>query len=258
MQHLTLEAIARLVDEAPEPEEALHLGACGACRAELAEMRLQTEQLAGLPAPEPSPAAWAALETRLRAEGLVRAAAPGVREHPYLRMAASVAILVMGGAAGMSLWRGGGGSADPGTARLPAVVAERPAAPAQPAVVEAVAPESDAGVARTAAAAERDAPALRTEATPARTIRTASATERDFRRAEEDYLDALAEATGAAAEEEDPVARLAALEAVVRSTRTALDRAPDDPVINGYHLAAMGARDATLRQIVRTSQEAWY
>ena len=39
MQHLDLEAIARLVDEAPEPHEAEHLRGCLVCRRELAELR---------------------------------------------------------------------------------------------------------------------------------------------------------------------------------------------------------------------------
>ncbi|HEX2190309.1 MAG TPA: hypothetical protein VHG51_15480, partial [Longimicrobiaceae bacterium] len=72
MQHLTLEAVARLVDEAPEPGEALHLRECLTCRRELAEMRAQTEALARLATPEPSPRAWTALEARLVEEGLLR------------------------------------------------------------------------------------------------------------------------------------------------------------------------------------------
>ena len=35
MSHLTVEAIARLVDELPEPAEAAHLEGCPDCRAEI-------------------------------------------------------------------------------------------------------------------------------------------------------------------------------------------------------------------------------
>jgi len=47
----------------------------------------------------------------------------------------------------------------------------------------------------------------------------------------------------------DPVNRLAALEGIVLTTRAALNEAPADPVINGYHLTALQQRDAILRQI---------
>lgn len=47
----------------------------------------------------------------------------------------------------------------------------------------------------------------------------------------------------------DPVNRLAALEGIVLTTRAALNDAPADPVINGYHLTALEQRDAILRQI---------
>ena len=41
MQHLDLETLARLVDEAPEPHEAEHLRGCLFCRRELAALREQ-------------------------------------------------------------------------------------------------------------------------------------------------------------------------------------------------------------------------
>jgi hypothetical protein len=53
----------------------------------------------------------------------------------------------------------------------------------------------------------------------------------------------------------DPVSRLAALEGIVLTTRAALDDAPADPVINGYHLTALEQRDAILRQIQDAPQE---
>lgn len=47
----------------------------------------------------------------------------------------------------------------------------------------------------------------------------------------------------------DPISRLAALEGIVLTTRAALNEAPADPVINGYHLTALEQRDALLRRI---------
>jgi hypothetical protein len=74
-------------------------------------------------------------------------------------------------------------------------------------------------------------------------------------------LSRYAELSGAGATT-DPVNRLAALEGIVLTTRAALKDSPADPVINGYHLAALGQRDALLRQISaveHTQQEQpWY
>lgn len=48
--------------------------------------------------------------------------------------------------------------------------------------------------------------------------------------------------------------RLAALDQVMQATHSALTQAPNDPVINQYYLATMGAREATRQQLnaVRT------
>lgn len=47
----------------------------------------------------------------------------------------------------------------------------------------------------------------------------------------------------------DPLARLAALEAILITTGAVLSEAPADPVINGYHLSAREARDAVLHRL---------
>jgi hypothetical protein len=91
---------------------------------------------------------------------------------------------------------------------------------------------------------------------PARTPDEAAAR---LRTAESDYLAALArfaELSGRV-DAGDPLARLAALESIVATTRAALGRAPADPVINGYHLTAVAQRDALLRQ-VSASGQTWY
>jgi hypothetical protein len=91
---------------------------------------------------------------------------------------------------------------------------------------------------------------------PARTAEEAASR---LRTAESGYLAALeryAELSGRI-EEGDPLARLAALESIVATTRAALGRAPADPVINGYHLTAVAQRDALLRQ-VSASGQTWY
>ena len=61
------------------------------------------------------------------------------------------------------------------------------------------------------------------------------------------------------------MSRLAALEGIVLTTRAALNEAPADPVINGYHLTALEQRDALLRELQEApvhssddNQQEWY
>ncbi|HEX2191408.1 MAG TPA: hypothetical protein VHG51_21025, partial [Longimicrobiaceae bacterium] len=165
---------------------------------------------------------------------------------------------------------GGGAGATAAVEPLPAEprVAAAPAPGWVPADVPVAAAVSsgpvDAGITRTVAAE----PLSVSRTVAAGAVRPAAERARPaggsdggsaLREAERDYLVALeAYARAAAAEDEDPVTRLATLEGLVRATRVALERAPDDPVINGYHLAAMGQRDMMLRQIARSSEETWY
>jgi len=262
MQHLTLEAIARLVDEAPDSGEAFHLRECLTCRRELEEMRALTGDLAQLADPEPSPRAWAELESRLVEEALVRHRGAAPREYAWLRVAASVSLLVLGGTAGAAIW-GRGGTEPARGEPVPLLPVATAPAPNWTPTEASPAPEPEApapGLARTVAEEPSAHPAApRREsnggAREARRREAAAA----LRNAERDYLVALAEYARAASEEDaDPVTRLATLEGLVRATRYALERAPDDPLINGYHLAAMGQRDAILRQIARSSEETWY
>lgn len=50
--------------------------------------------------------------------------------------------------------------------------------------------------------------------------------------------------------------RLAALDGVMSEIRGALKEAPEDPVINQYYVATVGAREATLRQLGTTLRPA--
>lgn len=92
---------------------------------------------------------------------------------------------------------------------------------------------------------------------PAATVGEAEAR---LRATEAEYLRALArhaELSGAAPAG-DALSRLAALEGIVLTTGAALEEAPADPVINGYHLMALGQREALLREIDATADEVWY
>lgn len=212
MSHLSLETLARLVDEPATPEEAAHLANCAACRDELDAMRDDVAALRELPALEPPPAdAWSALAARLREEGLIgrdgtpRPARAGV----WLRAAAGIALFLLGSVTGALVARQG--------APVPHIARPGPAVTEDPAAA--------------LAAAERA------------------------------YLDALERYVtleGPRHATTDPAARLVALERLVRTTRDALETAPADPILNGYHLAAVAQRDAALRQITLTSGGLWY
>ena len=219
MPHLTLEEIARLVDELPEPAEAAHLDACEECSAELDLMREQTATLTFLPDAELPPAIWAGVEQRLRAEGLMRApAGGGVGGSPWMRYAAGVVLLLIGAAGGSAL--SGGGSDAPIAAASPAESSPaRMAGNQQPA---------------TAGDAVREAEAA-------------------YLRALANYTE-----QNAGGLQFDPAARLAALESILLTTRAALSQAPADPVINGYYLTAAAQRDAMMRQVSAPADTTWF
>ncbi|HET7233641.1 MAG TPA: hypothetical protein VFJ16_26770, partial [Longimicrobium sp.] len=235
----------------------------------------QTGALAGLDDPEPAPEAWFRLESALRAEGLMRegTARPSVRHasRGWLRIAAGVALFLLGGAAGVYL-RGHQparvADGDPRTVRgEPVVVHGQPARGAQfvndgpepgvgasgPRGVEPVA--GGPGVRLTSAGGDAGVPQGRPRVT---SPRVASA-ERELAEAEAGYLAALQRYANIADPQSgaDAATRMAALERMVSTTRTALESAPDDPVINGYHLAALRERDA-LRQQMATADKDWF
>ncbi len=271
MQHLSLENLARLLEEAATAEEAAHLEACPACHAELDGLRRQAEALARLGPIEPPATAWPELEARLQREGLLTpAAGAGVRAaRPWggrlLRIAAALVLYAAGAGTVLAL------RVQPRPARMAATGGATVTAPAQPiapapAVAEPTATAVEPGPAATPTAAapepsprltaatpdqgtERATPA----ATPEEAIVAVRAAERQYQAAYARY----AELTDGQ-QLEDPVTRLAALESIVLTTREALDRAPADPVINGYHLTAVAQRDAALRQIALRSDGRWF
>lgn len=269
MQHLTLEALARLVDEPAGPDEAAHVASCLVCRRELDEMRAQTHALAGLDDPDPAPEAWFRLETALRAEGLIRdeavRSAARYAGRGWLRIAAGVALFLLGGAGGMYL-RG----------RSPGPVAAGPALRGDPVVVRpgdggrfaaagpvagpdvdprGTEPETGAGVRLTSAGGDGAAPRGRRVPSPEQ-----AAAARELAEAEAGYLTALQRYANIADPQSgaDAATRMAALDRMVTTTRAALENAPDDPVINGYHLAALRERDELRRQMAQPAENDWF
>ena len=283
MQHLTAEALARLVDEPPAPGEAQHVRDCLVCRRDLDDLRAMTRELAELPDIEPPAESWFALEARLQREGLVREGAATVqlpvrRWQPALRIAAALALFLLGGATGVLLWGGGrpqvqavadlgGGSPPADAATLPLVIDGTDAlagpgvAPAAERAAGEAAP-SPAGVrlvSEGGGRAEPRAPRPRAVAPPAPSP-AAEAAARELAEAEEAYLAALQRYAAIAdpGSGADPLTRLAALERLVVVTREALERTPGDPVINGYHMAALTERDNVRRQIAQASKAQWF
>jgi hypothetical protein len=280
MQHLNLEDIARLVDEAPEPSEAAHLRDCLTCRRELKELQAQTRALAALPEIDPPARAWQALEAALASESLIRPQPVRViwYRHAGMRAAAAVALFVLGGVAGAAVWAGrapsGGGGDAPriaagsratSTEPVEAFIATLPDdwrmetdAPSQPAA---------SGV---RLASNGDSPATRPhrEAVPQQARRTvpqvsstaAAHAVAELAEAQAAYVAALQRyaAVADAGSGADPQTRLAALDQLVLLTTDALERVPGDPVINGYLMAALTERDQLRREIRAAANVTWF
>lgn len=288
MHHLSLESLARLVDEPAAPEEALHIRDCIACRRELAELRRQTEALATLGRLEPPAEEWIGVRARLLDEGLVRAEVPThlrLFRHPGARAAAAVAVLLLGAFAAARSWsatRMEGGTPTASSAErqteLAAAVAwpgsrasepdPRPQGRTLESATEQTAtnhprlrqPGSEGALRFVSATARTGDEAPRRNPRGAREGAAAEDAARELRETEQAYLAALQRYAALAdpASGADPVARLTALEGLISTTREALERAPASPVINGYHLAAVGERDAMLTRIASTSETTWF
>jgi hypothetical protein len=219
MQHLMIETLARLVDEPATPEERAHVDACDECRLELEAMRADIAALRDLPMIEPPATEWSKIETRLLEEGLVRRTMR--RQWPAsLRIAASMALFAVGAASGIA-WTN---AAHVGSGRRSVL---RPANASFIAATE---------------------PTNRAEAVEL------------YEQAEALYLDALTRVTEIEGPQQggDPLARLAVLQSIAAITRSALDQAPADPVINGYHLTALAQKEATLRLIAASKSDRWF
>ncbi|HEX6640657.1 MAG TPA: hypothetical protein VF215_06065 [Thermoanaerobaculia bacterium] len=289
MWHPSPEELARLVDETPTTAEAEHLAACADCAAELDAMRSEHGALGALPRILPVPTSWEVMRRRLEREHLI-GAGPRIRWMPGI--AAALALFLTGAVAGVAL--AGGFDAD---ARSVAVVNETgtaaalydarlaldsatpqpattfevedvpaPATRAQPPVKLAsqdpmdLAEDELPSLYGTPAPGPSVAPNWQVLAARASNARTPDEAAGFVRDAETAYLAAmtrLAELTEA--QSTDPAVRLATLDGIVVTTAAALERAPADPVINGYYLAARAQRDALLRTVSSSpEQDPWY
>lgn len=226
MEHLSAEALARLVDEQPNVDEFGHLEACADCAREVEELRQQTSALGALPDLRPPPGDWEVLQAKLVSEGLVRTGSrpEGRWRHVPGWGRAAAAILLF--AAGAIV--GGVTARDPMVANF---TGSLPSGMEFPVSQDVDSPEDAAQLVLLA---------------------------------EEQYVDALLrwrqlsglDEEGAAAP--DPAERYAALEYLVRAGRAALRTAPADPFLNGLVASAVDERDAVLRQISSVEENNWY
>jgi hypothetical protein len=238
MPHLTTESLARLVDEAPTTAEQAHLEICRACRAALDELRLQTVALAALPAMTPPADAWEKILARVEADRIApiaRRPTSGIA----MRAVAAVVLFALGTATGAALATRQSASS---------TTAER----------------GDAGTNTATGTGNAATDASGTGGTMGLSVLTSQTPEVALARlriAEMIYTSALLDYAALASPRppRDPVARLATLESIVLTTRTALERAPADPLINSYHLAALAERQTLLGQLRRTPEVGqWY
>lgn len=222
MEHLTAETLARLVDDAPTPEERAHLAACRACAHELEAFVEQTRALGALPEILPPRGDWDVLEARLRSEGLVRD--PGLlarlglaRTPPWMRLVASLLLFGMGALSGAG-WatRATAGPVGGGSATLAAAE---------------ISDVDDAALA----------------------VRSA---EERYVEAMARYRELMAR-SGSDATSADPISRYAALEHLVLVSRAALRQAPGDPFLNGLLASALAERDAAAR-LVSSERDNWF
>jgi len=222
MGHLTTEAIARIVSEAPSPEETKHLEECTLCRAELEALTEQVEAVGALPDLRPPPGDWEALEGRLASEGLIRSSGLAVRASRWRSsgwlQAAAALVLFVGGAA-----LGSGTLATGDNQNL--ALGEGPSGLELIPVSSQVQPVSNLADAADA-----------------------------VHQAERRYMDALLQyrqlldAQGDPTYVGDPTVRFAALEAIVAAGRAAVQQAPADPYLNGVLVGALAERQALLQK----------
>ena len=227
MEHLSLEALARLVDETPFRSERRHLARCPDCSRELERLREQTEALGSLPDLRPAPGDWPALEERLEREGLLRGSNPADavirlidRRRSWMQAAAAVVLFLAGGLSGAVLAPAGWG------------------------------PQADGGRVAAGGSAAGEASPAEVGVSQAATLEEAAEI---VRLTEQQYRDAMlryrALTRGPDAEMPMDPRRLAVIDAMVAMGQAAVQEAPDDPFLNGFLVSAVAEREAAMNAL---------
>ncbi len=250
MEHLSLEALARLVDETPDPTEGEHLSRCRRCRDELDALRNQTLGLSHLPDLRPPALGWDAIQSALESEGLVRPVSRGAPRFD-------------GGATpgrGFGWGRSGWLQAAAGLVLLLGGVGMGMGFNSDRAAAEATRPFGEAGVAGLPATLA----ALEVETTSEGLTVEAAAdlvhlTESWYLAALMRYRERLEAGGEGGVPGTDPLSRFAALEALVAASRVAVQEAPTDPFLNGLLVNMQAERDLALRGLqASTAGLTWY
>jgi hypothetical protein len=223
MSHLHPERLAALADGEPTAAEAAHISSCSSCEREIAAHRrllmLAWQERETLSTPL---VAWEHLAGELRSEELLRASTRGGGGRlPWWVQAAAAVVLVAGG---MQIGR----LTTPGAAGSPTTAALE-----QPSVNARLTARGDTTI---------------SFASPSEAILVLQRAERDYRMAMM-YLSGQDTISRTADDPEIYRARLAALDEMAGVALDAVQQAPQDPLMNRYYLATLGARDATLRQL---------
>lgn len=219
MSHLPTERLAALVDEPATAAELAHLESCADCARERAIYQSVAELTASESARLGAPlTTWAGLRPALLADGIIddgrglQLRARQVRR-PWLQAAAAV-LLVAGG-----------------------MIAGRYSAGASPFPAASSVAQGSAQTDSTQSFRSiEDAVAAQTRAQALYQSAVAFVAQHDSTNQPADSPAAIR-------------ARLAALDQTGRVLSQAREKAPYDPVINGYYLTTMGQREATLRQL---------
>jgi hypothetical protein len=259
MQHLSPERIAALVDEPALQEERQHFEQCALCRADfVAVRRIVSAAAAERDRPVAPLVPWQQLSAVLRDEGMLAAAprsaltlhsgsgmrttadmaTPEVRARgsllPRIRGVRGLRIATWTAAAAALLMVGvAGGRVSARAPLVPELTATLP----------------------TQAAAPMTPVALPTQyRTPADARATLHSAEEVYGNAllwlaEHDSALAPRQDAGSAAAALNYRQRLEVLDAAMATARRALYEAPDDPVMNRYYLATLGAREVTLHRL---------
>jgi hypothetical protein len=216
MSHLSPERLAALADDTPTPIEAAHVTTCADCTAELAAHRRVARMAAAASnAFGPPSSNFDKLVPRLRAEGVMETPNRGVVVRRWsIRIAAAVGFMVIGAAGGRFIGRPAPVAAGYSDAQMPGYGVQPAAFKTQDEALKALNASQ--------ATYQNAAAFLAAQDTSSHFVGLNSDAYR---------------------------ARLAALDEMSAASRSALYRAPQDPLLNQYYLAFQTAREQTLKQL---------